>query len=87
MKYIGLEDGIDVTSPNFWTEASEAELRNIFRPSDRSNEELPLQDTRIKLLREAGSILNSVRNPLLPISAESQSFPLGRNVSIHKPSP
>lgn len=60
LDYLALESGLQATSPEFWVNATDHQLRDIFRPSGRSKEQVPLLETRIELLREAGSILIQV---------------------------
>ncbi|KAK3686776.1 hypothetical protein LTR37_019491 [Vermiconidia calcicola] len=52
-----LEEEIPITTPKFWIEQSCADgvLRHVFRSA--TNEEIPLLDKRIAILREAGEIL------------------------------
>ncbi|KAK3721291.1 hypothetical protein LTR37_003166 [Vermiconidia calcicola] len=52
-----LEENIPVTTPKFWIErsCSDGVLRHVFRSA--TNEEMPLLDKRIAILREAGEIL------------------------------
>ena len=55
------DEGIPITSPAYWIQASDEQLQHAFRPDQQSKEEMPLLATRIKLLREAGQILCDVR--------------------------
>lgn len=58
-----LHERLPILDPQFWKSGSEAELRNAFR-SDQA-EEMPLLDERIRVLREIGSGLCSVRLKIL----------------------
>ncbi|KAM0788718.1 hypothetical protein ACM66B_002811 [Microbotryomycetes sp. NB124-2] len=49
------DEGINVVNPQWYAHASEDEIRRVFR-SDQE-EEMPLLDERIRVLREVGSIL------------------------------
>ena len=54
-----LSRGIPITTPSFWLDDdSEGLIRHAFR-SDSSTD-LPLLDSRIACLREAGKVLNEV---------------------------
>lgn len=55
------DEGIQITRPAYWIQASDEQLQHAFRPDQQSKEEMPLLATRIKLLREAGQILYDVR--------------------------
>lgn len=54
-----LEEGIPITTPSYWLTASDEELVHVFRPSPESSEDMPLLETRLELLRQAGQILES----------------------------
>ncbi|KAL4898121.1 hypothetical protein BDV59DRAFT_166248 [Aspergillus ambiguus] len=53
-----LDDGIPITTPEFWTkedECTESLLRHVFRSA--TEEEIPLLEERLQCLREAGRVL------------------------------
>ncbi|GAA5893329.1 queuosine 5'-phosphate N-glycosylase/hydrolase [Sporobolomyces salmoneus] len=51
-----IDEGVDVTNPQWYgREATEAELRHVFRTDQE--EEMPLLEERIKVLREVGGVL------------------------------
>jgi hypothetical protein len=58
-----LDDGIPITTPTFWAneeECTEEVLRNVFR-SD-TEEEIPMFEERVRCLREAGRVIEEVRD-------------------------
>lgn len=57
---IALEEGIEILNPAYWVQASDEQLAHVFRRSASSTEDIPLLGDRIRLLREAGSILCKV---------------------------
>ena len=62
--FVALEDGVPITDPAFY--ASEARcpdelVEHVFRPAAQSTEEIPLLRERIRILRQVGGILCSVR--------------------------
>ncbi|KAH9820461.1 putative Queuosine, Q, salvage protein family, partial [Teratosphaeria destructans] len=52
-----LDEGIPITTPRFWREgnATDRELRHVFRSA--TDEEMPLLDERVRILREAAEVL------------------------------
>jgi Potential Queuosine, Q, salvage protein family len=53
-----LDEDIPITTPSFWHDAEECpddKIRHVFRSA--SNEEIPLLDERIRILREAAEVL------------------------------
>ncbi|TFK52299.1 hypothetical protein OE88DRAFT_1628428 [Heliocybe sulcata] len=55
-----LEESIPITEPAFYSSpnrCSDCLIEYVFRPSDRSKEDMPLLKDRIRILRENGSIL------------------------------
>lgn len=72
-----LEEGIAVTSPEFWIneeECTEEVLRHVFRSA--TEEEIPLFEDRVRCLREAGRILDEVCSlSLLNSPSPLLSFP------------
>lgn len=56
-----LDDGIPITTPSFWCDRGTADerLKEIFRSA--TEEQMPLLDERISMLREAGMELSEVR--------------------------
>lgn len=62
---LALEEGIPITDPAFYASESDCPaelLRHIFRPAPQSSETIPLFEDRVKVLREVGAILVSVRS-------------------------
>lgn len=53
-----VDEGVEVTSPAWWREAGEGEVRAVFRSA--TDEEMPLLDERVRCLREAGEVLERV---------------------------
>lgn len=55
-----LDEGVPITTPCFWNHprASDETLRKVFRSA--TDEEMPLLDQRIAMLREAGKELSEV---------------------------
>jgi hypothetical protein len=49
-----LDSSIPITTPSYWVSCPDADLRHVFRGG---TEEMPLLDERIKILREAGRVL------------------------------
>jgi hypothetical protein len=65
-----LEQDIPITSPEFWVDqeqCSEDVLKTIF--SSGTDEQIPMFDERVRCLREAGRILEEVRNHHQPIES------------------
>ena len=61
---LALEEGIPITDPGFYasdTRCPATLLRHIFRPAPHSVETIPLFEERVKILREVGPILETVR--------------------------
>lgn len=56
------DEGVDVTNPRWYKDATDDEVRRVFR-SDQS-EEMPLLDERIRVMREVGTELCEVRASL-----------------------
>lgn len=54
------EEGIDVTSPAWYKDATDEQLRRVFR-SDQE-EGFPLLEKRIAVMREVGNVLCEVRS-------------------------
>lgn len=61
-----LDDGIPITTPSFWCDpqTSDEALKAVFQSA--TDEEMPLLDERISMLREAGIELIEVRIPVSP---------------------
>lgn len=55
-----LDDGVPITTPRFWRSqnASDDALRHVFRSA--TDEEIPLLDERVSILREAADVLHEV---------------------------
>ncbi|KAF2859258.1 hypothetical protein K470DRAFT_271698 [Piedraia hortae CBS 480.64] len=53
-----LDEGIPVTRPQFWGEASDEKLRHVFRSA--TDEEMPLLSERVDILRGAASVLKGL---------------------------
>eukprot|EP00842_Homolaphlyctis_polyrhiza_P002680 jgi/Hompol1/3412/HPOL_003230-RA len=51
-----LRQGIPITTPSFWIEASTDELKQVFQ-QDKGTDEMPMLETRIEMLKRAGRIL------------------------------
>ncbi len=63
--HAALEDGIPITNPAFYADEArcpDSLITHIFRPAAQSTECIPLLHERIRILREVGSILCSVRS-------------------------
>ena len=59
-----IDDGIPITDPQFYSSEQrcpDSLIREIFKPSSSSKEKIPLLTERIKIIREVGRILCSVR--------------------------
>jgi len=72
------DDGIPITDPLFYSSEQrcpDSLIRGIFKPSSSSKEKIPLLTERIKIMREVGRILCSVR--ISGIYYELLSFMLG----------
>ena len=58
-----IEEGVDVTNPKWYgKEASDEELKKVFRTVQE--EEMPLLEERIRVLREVGGVLCDVSQRL-----------------------
>ena len=58
-----LDEGVPITTPSFWVdeeECTEEVLRDVFRSV--TDEEIPMFAERVQCLREAGRVLEEVRN-------------------------
>ena len=55
-----LDDGIPLTTPAYWNrpECTDDMMRHVFRSA--TDEEMPLLDERVQILREAGKIMHEV---------------------------
>jgi hypothetical protein len=53
--------GVPITSPSYWhsNDCTDEILRNVFRSC--TEEEIPMMDERIRILREAAEVLCKVR--------------------------
>lgn len=60
-----IAEGIDITNPAFYSTCDEAVVRHVFR-SDQE-EEMPLLDERIRVMRQVGSILCKVSAYILSL--------------------
>lgn len=61
---IAIDDGIPITDPSFYSSEQrcpDSLIRKIFKPSSSSTEKIPLLAERIKIMREVGKTLCSVR--------------------------
>ncbi len=56
-----LDEGVPITTPRYWNDSlgSDDVLRHVFRSA--TDEQIPLLEERIAMLREAGMILHQVR--------------------------
>lgn len=52
-----LETGTPILDTTWWSNATDDELAHVFRRSPSSREDIPLLDTRIRLMREAADVL------------------------------
>ena len=61
-----LDDDVPITTSNFWIDSncSDETFKHVFRSA--TNEDIPLLDKRIQILREAGRILNEVARSVSP---------------------
>lgn len=55
-----LDEGIPITSPEYWVRATDQDFAHVFRPSPLSKESMPLFEARCRLMRETGRILVKV---------------------------
>ena len=56
----GIEEGVPITTPRYWRKGCSTydELRHVFRSA--TEEEIPLLNQRIEILREAAEVLHNV---------------------------
>ena len=69
---------IPITSPDFWQDEDRCTLdvlKHVFRPADPDAEPIPLLESRLDCLREAGKILHRVCPSFLHHNPPSSTFP------------